>query len=149
MSETLRLSDILGRGVVVEWFEAVALTREVADRVRQNLGGQSVPELYQIDLGPDGLSLSGASRTEEPIRRLGQLLQASIVESDPPVQLRLLASQATAPTPAFASIREYGEALEYFERPDRAGVLRGSTSGSRLCLQLKRGLLPLLTRSLP
>jgi hypothetical protein len=126
MSEILRLSDILGRGVTVEWFEAVALTREVAERVRENLGGQKVPELHQIELNSDGgVSLSGASRTEEPVRRLGQLLQAALVESDPPVQLRLLGSQATAPTPTFASIRQYIDALEYFERPDRASVLRG------------------------
>jgi hypothetical protein len=125
MSAALRLSDILGRGVAIEWFEAVALTREVAERVRENLGGQSVPELHQIELGSEGqVSLSGASRTDEPVRRLGQLLQAALVESDPPVQLRLLCSQATAPTPPFASIREYIDALEYFERPDREGVLR-------------------------
>jgi hypothetical protein len=125
MSETMRLSDILSRAVAIEWFEAVALTREVAERVRENLGGQSVPELHQIELSSEGrVSLSGASRTEEPVRRLGQLLQAALVESDPPVQLRLLGSQATAPTPAFASIREYIDALEYFERPDREGVLR-------------------------
>lgn len=125
MSETLRLSDILSRGVVVEWFEAVALTREVAERVRENLGGHSVPELHQVELLADGhVSLSGAIRTDEPVRRLGQLLQAALVESDPPVQLRLLGSQATAPTPAFGSIREYADALEYFERPDRASVLR-------------------------
>ena len=80
MSETLRLSDILGRGVVVEWFEAVALTREVADRVRDSLGGQSVPELHQVALAADGgVSLLGANRTDEPIRRLGQLLQAALV----------------------------------------------------------------------
>jgi hypothetical protein len=125
MSETLRLSDILSRGVAVEWFEAVALTREVAERVRDSLGGHSVPELHQVELASDGqVSLSGASRTDEPVRRLGQLLQAALVEAEPPVQLRLLGSQATAPTPAFASIREFSDALGYFERPDRFGVLK-------------------------
>ena len=125
MNEILRLSDILNRGVGVEWFEAVALVREVADRVRENLGGHGVPELQQIELTAAGsVSLSGASRTDEPVRRLGQLLQAVLVQSDPPVQLRLIGSQATAPTPGFASIREYSDALGYFERPDRPGVLR-------------------------
>ena len=62
MSETLRLSDIPSRAVAIEWFEAVALTREVAERVRENLGGQSVPELHQIELSSEGrVSLSGAS----------------------------------------------------------------------------------------
>ena len=125
MSDTLRLSDILGRGVTVEWFEAVALVRDVADRVRETLAGQAIPELHQIELLADGrVSLSGAARTDEPVRRLGQLLQAALVQSDPPVQLRLAVSQATAPTPSFGSVREYSEALAYFERPDRTAVLQ-------------------------
>lgn len=125
MSTTLRLSDIIGRGVAVEWFEAVALVREVADRVRDSVGGRGVPELDQVQLSADGgVSITGAARTDEPVRRLGQLLQACLVQSEPPVQLRLAAAQATAPEPAYPSIREYSEALAYFERPDRPAVLR-------------------------
>ena len=125
MNGSLTLSDIFAREIAVEWFEAVALVRDVADRVRDNLGGQSVPDLDQIELLEDGqVRLSGAIRTDEPVRRLGQLLQAVLVQADPPVQLRLTASQATAPTPAFATIREYDEAVAYYERPDRRSVLQ-------------------------
>jgi hypothetical protein len=126
MSDTLTLANIFARDVAVEWFEAVAVVRDVADRVRENLGGRSVPELDQIEVTAEGqVRLSGANETDEPVRRLGQLLQATLVQTDPPVQLRLTASQATAPTPAFGTIREYDEALAYYERPDREGVLRG------------------------
>jgi hypothetical protein len=126
MTDTVRLSDILAREVAVEWFEAVALVRDVADRVRENLAGRSVPELDQIELTADGrVRLSGAMETEEPVRRLGQLLQAALAQSDPPVQLRLTASQATAPTPAFTTVREYDEALAYYERPERERILQG------------------------
>lgn len=125
MSNAVRLSDALGRDIAIEWFEAVALVREVADRVRDNFGGQSVPELHQIEIEEDGrISVSGATSAAEPVRRLGQLLQAVLVQSEPPVQLRLLMAQTTAPDPPFATIRDYNEALAYFERPDRAGVLR-------------------------
>ena len=125
MNTTLRLSDVLGRGLVIEWFEAVALVLDVAERVRENLGGQEIPDLHQVELTADGrVSLSGATKTSEPVKRLGQLLQAALVQSDPPVQLRLVASQATAPVPSFSSIREYSEALAYFERPDRPAVLQ-------------------------
>ena len=125
MNTTLRLSDILGRGVAVEWFEAVALVREVADRVRDSVGGRGVPELDEVQLWADGsVTLSGATKTDEPIRRLGQLLQACLVQTDPPVQLRLVLSQATAPEPAYSSLGDYVEALAYFERPDRPAVLR-------------------------
>lgn len=126
MNNALRLSDLLGRGIVIEWYEAVALVREVSDRVVDTSGGLDVPELHQIELTDEGrISLSGATRTDEPVRRLGQLLQAALADADPPVQLRLVVSQATSPAPVFGSVRLYSEALAYFERPDRAGVLRG------------------------
>ena len=86
MIETLRLSDILGRSVTVEWYEAVALVREVADRVRDSVGGRGIPELDQVQLSFDGtVSITGTTRTDEPVRRVGQLLQACLVQSEPPV----------------------------------------------------------------
>jgi hypothetical protein len=125
MSTTLRLSHILGRSVPVEWFEAVALVREVADRVRDSVGGRAVPELDQVQLASDGtVSITGTAKADEPVRRMGQLLQACLVQADPPVQLRLVVAQATSPEPTFGSIGDYSEALAYFERPDRPSVLR-------------------------
>jgi hypothetical protein len=125
MVTTLRLSEVLARNVEMEWFEAVAIVSEVADRVREGLGGQRIPELDQVHLSTDGtLTLTGATRTDEPVRRFGQLLHACLVQCDPPVQLRLTVSQATAPEPGFSTIREFSEALAYFERPDRPAVLR-------------------------
>jgi hypothetical protein len=126
MSTTLLVSEILGRGVTIEWFEAIALVRSVAERVLDSVAGRSVPELDQVHLSADGtVTLSGANKNDEPVRRLGQFTQACLVQSEPPVQLRLLVSQATAPEPTYASIRELSEALGYFERPDRSQVLQG------------------------
>ena len=58
------------------------------------------------------------------MRRLGQLLQAMLTDAEVPVQLRLIVSQATAPIPSYASLAEFDQALAYFERPDRAGLLK-------------------------
>ena len=125
MSSTLRLSEILARGVPVEWFEAVALVRAVAEGLVDRVGGRSVPELDQIQLTSDGtVSILGTSTTDEPVRRMGQLLQACLNQADAPVQLRLTLAQATAPESGYASIHDYSEALAYFERPDRPSVLR-------------------------
>lgn len=124
MSSALRLSDILVRTVSVEWFEAVAVVTEVA---RLSLEAQEggVPELDQVQLHPDGtITLTGVTETDEPVRRVGQMLQALLAQADPPVQLRLEVEQATGPEPAFASVEDYVEALAYFERPDRSSVLR-------------------------
>jgi hypothetical protein len=125
MTEGLRFSDMLGRAIAVEWFEGVALVRAVAEGVVADFGGSSVPDLHQVELSADGdVSILGAMESRDPVRRLGQFLQAVLTQSEPPVQLRLLIAQATAPEPAFGSVQEIADALGYFERPDRAGVLR-------------------------
>ena len=63
--------------------------------------------------------------TDEPVRRMGQLLQALLAHAEAPVQLRLVITQATAPNPQYRSIRDYSDALGFFERPERSTV--GST----------------------
>jgi hypothetical protein len=126
MTEALTLSDVLARGVAVQWHEAVAVVRAVAEAL---IGSPEdtlhLPELHQIRVQPTGrVAVIGGTVVQEPVRRLGQLLQATLGQSEPPVQLRLLISQATAPIPTYASMREIDEALAYFERPGRDAVLR-------------------------
>lgn len=141
----LTLSDLIVRDVVIEWFEAVALMREVSARVRDGLAGQGVPELHQVELDAEGdVVLSGATETSAPVRRLGQMLQAALVSSEPPVQLRLIASQATAPSPPFGSISEFSEALAYFERPDRPAILRSLFERASAAGSAQRSITPML-----
>ena len=126
MNDLLTLSDVLGRNISVEWHEGVALVRGVAERLLESSSGVPVvPELHQVQISAAGrIDVIGGTMSSEAVRRLGQLLQATLGHSEPPVQLRLIIAQATAPTPAFASIREYDEALAYFERPGRSAVLQ-------------------------
>jgi hypothetical protein len=126
MTEALTLSDVLARGVAVQWHEAVAVVRAVAEALIGNPENtQRLPELHQIQVLPSGrVAVIGGTVVQEPVRRLGQLLQATLGQSEPPVQLRLLIAQATAPIPAYASMREIDEALGYFERPGRDAILR-------------------------
>lgn len=125
MAATLTLADLQGCGVSVQWTEGVALTRAVAQTLLGEAGVPTRwPELYDIALFPTGeVAVTGGKKTNEPVRRLGQLLQATLAGSEPPVQLRLLIAQATAPAPAFASATEFDEALAFFERPNRTLVL--------------------------
>ena len=150
MNGTLRLSDILGRTVVVDWFEAVALSRAVSDRVTQQYDGQSVPDLHQIELGGDGqVMISSAVETREPVRRLGQLLQALLTQSEPPVQLRLMVGQATAPEPSFGTVQDFSDALGYFERPDRIGVLRRLYARASLATEVPAAMMPTVDTMAP
>src|SRR4029450_4021286 len=121
MSDSVTLASILGSQVSIQWFEAVAVVREVADRLIASASDRAMPELQQIRLSPEGyLDIAGVIPTDEPVRRMGQLLQALLAHADAPVQLRLVISQATSPTPVYGSVREYSEGLGFFERPERA-----------------------------
>jgi hypothetical protein len=126
ISDTLTLSDVLARGIAVDWYEAVAVVRSVAEAVsRDPENAPLLPELHQIQISAVGrVNVIGGTAVQEPVRRLGQLLQATLGQAEPPVQLRLLVSQATAPIPAYESIAQYDEALGYFERPGRNAVLQ-------------------------
>lgn len=130
MSNVMKLSELLARAVIVETYEAVAVVREVADRVMDAANTSlAVPDLDQIELSPEGqISIRAGGKVGDPVRRLGQLLQAMLAQSTPPVQVRLVISQATAPEPAYASVREYSDALAYSERRDRAGIIRALRS---------------------
>ena len=122
----LTLADILARRVPIEFHEAVAIVRDVTERVIERFGSSdTIPNLDQIYLLPDGRTdVVGGTETDEPVRRMGQLLQVLLMQTDTPVQLRLVISRAMAPTPSYASVREYDEALGYFERPDRPKILK-------------------------
>jgi hypothetical protein len=124
--KAITLSEILARGVAMEWHEGVAIVRALT---AQLLEGDSTeprfPDLTQIDVSPEGtVVVVGGRPSPEPVRRLGQLLQATLGQGEPPVQLRLFITQATAPTPTFDNMRAFDESLSYYERPNREAVLR-------------------------
>jgi hypothetical protein len=126
MTNAFTVSEILARGVLIEWPEGVAVARELAQRLSGASEASSLPDLDQIAVSPaGGIVVLGRAPVDDPVRRFGQLLQAMLSQSEPPVQLRLLISQATAPEPVFSSIRDYDRALEFFDRPNRSIVLQG------------------------
>jgi hypothetical protein len=54
MSDGVTLANILGTEVSIQWYEAVALVREVADRLLSVSTERAVPELQQVRLSPEG-----------------------------------------------------------------------------------------------
>jgi hypothetical protein len=124
-SSELTLAGVLARGVVVEWFEAVALARATWEGLGGASEHRSTPDLGQIWLNRNGtIRISGVSYDDEPVRRVGQLLQALLNRSEPPVTLRLVVGNATTHVPVYRDVQELDEAIAYFERPDRPAVLR-------------------------
>ena len=127
MTGGMTLSELLARNLSVQWYEAIAIVRGVVASLLEHHRGDllALPELHQIELVADGsVVVTGTGPANEPVRRLGQLLQATLSDAEVPVQLRLIVSQATAPMPSYASITEFDTALAYFERPDRGSLLK-------------------------
>ena len=98
--KAIALSEILARGVAIEWHEGVAMVRGLTAHLLQTPDDEpAFPDLTQIDISPDGaVVVVGGRKSPEPVRRLGQLLQAVLGHGEPPVQLRLFIAQATSPT---------------------------------------------------
>lgn len=125
MADKIRIADLLASNLAIDWFESVSLVREVCAVLIAERVQNSTPDLGQILLGPSGrITISGTAHGDAPVGRLGQLLQALLQTTEPPVTLRLVLSEATASPPVYASVTELDAALAYFERPDRGVVLR-------------------------
>ena len=88
--ETMTLSDILDRDVSMEWYDAVALVRGVVERLLEiSSPVTAVPELDQIEMSSAGqVRIGGGTNVDEPVRRLGQLLQACLLFIQAPLTLQ-------------------------------------------------------------
>lgn len=113
----LSLADLLASGVVLEWFEAVAIAQGVCQATVEDHGpvaDSSLP-LTQVFLGADGsVSLEGRPDPERVIPHLRQRL----LEMIPPTE-----GSRVKQLPE-TSLEDFSRALEYHERPDRAGVIQ-------------------------
>lgn len=127
MQPTLR--DLLTRGVRTEWFEAVAIVQELLKRLLDAApeSGPKVPDLHEIVLREDGsVDVTGEGPKEQaPVFRAGEVLLALVGDRVMPVPLRLVALTAVSPTPTYATLQDLTSALDYYERPDRLGIVRG------------------------
>jgi hypothetical protein len=125
MADKISMADLLASNLATDWFEAVSLVREVCAVLISERIQDSTPELGQILLGPTGrITITGTAHGDAPVRRLGQLLQALLRSTEPPVTLRRVLSEAMAEPPVYPSVTELDAALAYFERPDRYVVLK-------------------------
>jgi hypothetical protein len=125
----ISLADLQSRRVPLDWFEAVAI---VQASCRVLLESRVDPD--NTSLGPKNVSIDSAGsvriaqtageKGEPAMRQIGELLRTSLAESPFPVQLRLVITQACSTVPVYASIAALSSALEYFERPDRPGLIR-------------------------
>ena len=69
---------------MVEAHEAVAIVLEVADRIlARDAAADGAPDLRQVQVSSEGRVTITGTVHGEPVRRLGQLLQALLAQSSP------------------------------------------------------------------
>ena len=127
-ASSISLSDVKARRTPVEWFEAIAVIQELC----RALMDASVTAEH-ASFGPDDVVIDPAGTVrvspdrdggESIVRQVGELLHLALAEGPFPVPLRLVITQSTSTPPFYTSISELSSALEYFERPDRRGLVR-------------------------
>jgi hypothetical protein len=127
MSPTLR--DVLARGTPIEWFEAVAIVQTLCKRLldHPSPGAVRVPDLHEVVLVEDGtVEVTGEGPTSQsPVFRVGEIFLALAGGRSLPVSLRLLALTIVSPSPSYATLGELTAAFDYYERPNRAELVRG------------------------
>jgi hypothetical protein len=125
----LLLSHVLHSNVAFHWHEAVAIVRQLGDQLTHGLRLEpqgSLPGVDGIELEPTGrlrarLDPAGAIPV---VRGLGYLLHVLLIDTDAPVRLRLIVSQAVSEVPTFPSVERLTEELAGFERPRRLETLQ-------------------------
>jgi hypothetical protein len=122
MQTPIRLDDVLGRDLRVQWFEGVALVLAVCRQLMEvgRTGGFPVPEAVSID-AEGRVTIRGLLATGDAVSNAARTLSDTLAH-DFPVQLRLFMGQAA--DGAFRTLEEFAQALAYYERPGGDEVLR-------------------------
>ena len=120
---TIALSHLLGRGVRLETHETIALARELAGTPC----GIPIPE--NIQLGSDGsvscINTAGMPSVASVAGLLLTLLPAGTSNVPAPLRYAIARGLEAVEAPPFASLGEFSNALERFEKGASRDVLRG------------------------
>ena len=122
-NEPVTVAYLLTRQVSLAWHEAVAIVLEVAE-VFERSGKSAVPRTENVGMMPSGSVEFRRGRTQsgDAVSALARML-SNLLPRDRPTQLRLLVSTAGPDSAAYKSVKEFTEALTYFERPGRRNIL--------------------------
>ena len=124
-SGSVRVSDVLARGVPIRWDEAVALLQGILETVTTAGGANApIPGFEDIIIDREGaVTIHGGRRGERGPVAAGRALHALLTTADIPVPLRLFVSQANAPE-THESLQSFSQGLAYFGRPGKDELIR-------------------------
>ena len=126
-SGTVRVSDILARGVPIRWDEAVALLQEILETVTAAAADKrhdACASRTSSSTSRAAVRVRAARRGERGPVAAGRALHALLATADVPLPLRLFVTQANAPE-THTTLKAFAEGLAYFGKPGRADLIRG------------------------
>ena len=120
----LSIADVITSQVPLDWTEAVAIIGELCAVVMTvDAAATRIPDAADVVLLADGtLAISGTSQDHD-IAYGARLLHALLAASTTPAPLRLFVSRAISSN-QHGSVGEFANALAYYERPGRPGLLQ-------------------------
>ena len=124
--QTISIADLLARSIAIEWYEAVAVSQAICDKLHLE-GIDTRP----IHVGPEHVSIDasgGIKVSATPTRHGGSaldevaaLLTTMLGDQNIPTPLRLALSQKAL----IPSLEEWSNVIAYYERPNRVAVIQG------------------------
>ena len=118
------VADLRRPAFALQWHEAVAVVAELADTMRAS-GLARVPTPESILITVDGTLHAdvGTALEGSPSRELAGLLGGLLSVSCPPEVKQFVTGNLTEP-PAQATLEAFADALAFFERPGRRGIVQ-------------------------
>ena len=124
LATQMRVDDLLGRDLMIHWFEGVALVQAVCRNQLDRHTADVFPNASEMLLHLDGTVSCLAATSRGAVSTAARLLSRMLSE-DVPVRLRLIVTQAAAAESPYPTLADFSNALAYFERPDGQKVLQG------------------------
>lgn len=120
------VTEMIERHVALTWPEAVALVAESCHLVvGANPQATHVPEPGRLLVFADGSIRIGPWRGDMDLHTTARTLHALLAGAQPPTPLRLFVGTAIS-SERPGSVAEFAGSLAYYERPDRAALIRSA-----------------------
>jgi len=122
---SLSVAELQARQVRVEWFEAIAVVQAACRAVLEagDQADRATITAARIFLTPAGEVTAGGKGVKDgssAVREVADLLRALLPDDNVPAPVRLALSQSSS----HPSLVEFSKSLEFFERPNRAALVR-------------------------
>jgi hypothetical protein len=123
--QPMSIAELLASSISIEWYEAVAVSQAICDRLRQSVNDSGSVRIgpSQVFIDESGnvhLAAAPAKGGRRALDEVADLLRSMLPADAIPTPLRLALSQ-TAMTP---SVEEWAKTIAYYERPNRVELIQ-------------------------